>query len=338
MTRILSLSLACAATLLSAQFAPAAEPPRLADADRTRLAEAFRLADDVGNKVWPDWDKAPFAVLLVTPDTEFLVRHPKPSEDFTTVGEDAVLKTKIWSRKRKFSPELLATFPAVGGVPTIVIGQAENTSVKKSTRWVITLLHEHFHQLQNSQPRYFAEVDSLGLARGDKTGMWMLNYDFPYAKREVKEQFSVMAKALGDALKTRPKSDFTEKTTAYLDARNKFRSLLSADDAKYISFQIWQEGIARYTEYHVAELAAGSEPGKEFQALKDFTTYKDEARSIATGIEKELASFQLDKAKRTAFYALGAGEGLLLDAMKPDWRKKYFEERFSLDAHFRSEK
>jgi hypothetical protein len=338
MTRALRLSLACSATLFFVPFASADEMRRLADTDRTRLAEAFRLADAVGNKVWPDWDKAPFAVLLVTSDNEFLIRHPKPSDDFTALGEDPVLKEKVWSRKRKFSPELLATFPAVGGVPTIVIGQAENTSVKTSTRWVITLLHEHFHQFQNSQPRYFTEVDSLGLARGDKTGMWMLNYDFPYAEREVKEQFSVMAKALGDALKARQTSDFAAKNTAYLDARKKFRSLLSADDAKYFSFQVWQEGIARYTEYHVAELAADREPSKEFQALKDYTTYTDEARAIATGIEKELASVQLDKAKRTALYALGAGEGLLLDATKPGWRKKYFEEKFSLDAHFRTEK
>ena len=142
----------------------AAQTPRLADADCLRVAEAFRLARGLGNRLWPDWDKAPFAVLLVTPDYEFLIRHPKPSEDFTAAGEDPVLKEKVWSRKRKFSPELLATFPAVGGVPTIVIGQAENTSAKTSTRWVITLLHEHFHQLQNSQPQsHVTTVSELGV-------------------------------------------------------------------------------------------------------------------------------------------------------------------------------
>src|SRR5256885_515624 len=81
-------------------------PPRLADADRVRLAEAFRLADALGNRVWPDWDKAPFAVLLVAPDYEFLIRHPKPSDDFTPLGEDAVLKHKVWVRKRTFGPDL----------------------------------------------------------------------------------------------------------------------------------------------------------------------------------------------------------------------------------------
>jgi len=333
------LALALVAISFVGPQALAGEPPRLADTDRTRLAEAFRLADAVGNKVWPAWDQAPFAVLLVTPDHEFLIRHTKPSDDFTSLSDDTVLKSKVWWRKRKFSPELLATFPAVGGVPTIVIGQAENTTAKTSTRWVITVLHEHFHQLQNSQPRYFAEVDSLGLARGDKTGMWMLNYDFAYAKLEVKEQFATMARSLADALAAVGKPNFASKRDGFLEARQKFHSQLSPDDRKYFSFQIWQEGIARYTEYHVAKQAAAAyEPSKDFQSLKDYTSFEDEARNIRRGIEKELSSVQLDKAKRPAFYALGAGEGLLLDAWKPEWRKKYFDEKFKLDAHFQADK
>jgi hypothetical protein len=62
--------------------------PALSSIDRIRLAEAFRLGDQIGDRVWPGWKKAPFAVLLVTPETEFLIRHPKPSEDFTKTGYD----------------------------------------------------------------------------------------------------------------------------------------------------------------------------------------------------------------------------------------------------------
>jgi hypothetical protein len=317
----------------------AQKPPTLPEPDRIRIAEAFRLADALGNRVWPDWDKASFAILLVTPEQEFLIRHPKPSGDFTLIGEDAVLKHKVWFRKRKYGPDLLATFPAVGGVPTVVIGQAENTAAKTSTRWVITLLHEHFHQLQNSQPRYYAEVDALGLARGDQTGMWMLNYAFPSTTPEVKDQFSVMCKALAEALRARQQADFAKKLASYVEAKKKFQSLLKADDYKYFAFQAWQEGIARYTEYHIAVLAAAEyKPSKEFEDLKDYAPFKEEARAILKGIEKELASVELDKAKRTAFYGLGAAEGLVLDRANPGWRKHYFEEKFSLDKHFRSEK
>jgi hypothetical protein len=314
-------------------------PPSLPDADRTRVAEGFRLADALGNQVWPDWDKVPFVVLLVTKEHEFLIHHPKPPDDFVLVGEDTVLKSKVWYRKRQYPTGLLATFPAVGGVSTVVIGQAENTESRSSSRWVITLLHEHFHQLQEAQPRYYTDMDALQLARGDKTGMWMLNYPFPYTAPEVKDNFTRMRNALAEALAAGQQADFANKFAAYVEARNKFRSQLKADDYKYFAFQIWKEGIARYTEQHLADLAAsGYKPSKEFLELKDYKSFQEVAREIRSGVEKDLGAVQLDKTKREVVYNFGAAEGLVLDRAKPGWRKRYFEEKFSLDKHFASEK
>jgi hypothetical protein len=309
--------------------------PRLADTDRIGLVEAFRLADALGNRVWPGWDKALFAVLLVTPDHEFLVRHPRPSPDFTLIGEDPVLKRKVWFRKRKHSTHFLATWPAVGGIPTIVIGQAKNTTSRTSTSWVITLLHEHFHQLQYSKPHYQTDLARLGLGRGDQTGMWMLNYPFPYAVPEVTNQYSLMASALAAALQTRDQSDFAQKLAAYLEAKKKFRSLLKPDDYKYLSFQFWQEGIARYTECRLADLAAADyTPTAEFQNLKDYKSFRQTARSIRSGIEKQLVSLRLDRAKREVVYAFGAAEGLALDRANPAWTERYFDGSLSLDQLF----
>ena len=73
---------------------------------------------------------------------------------------------------RQVDVNLLASFPAVGDVPTIVIGQPENTAAKTSTRWVLTLLHEHFHQMQFTLPDYYPGVNALGLARGIEQGSW----------------------------------------------------------------------------------------------------------------------------------------------------------------------
>jgi hypothetical protein len=315
------------------------KPPMISQTDRIRIVEAFRLADALGNRLWPDWDKAPFTVLLVTADHEFLLRHPKPSDDFILVGVDADLRGKVWCRPRKLPTDFLATFPAVGGVSTVVIGQAENTEAKTSTRWVITLLHEHFHQLQDSQPRFYADVDALGLAHGDMTGMWMLNYPFPYTNSGVKKHFSAMGGLLAKTLKARQMPDFGDKLAAYLDSREIFRSLLKTDDYKYFAFQLWKEGIARYTEYHLAELASADYmPGKEFQALPDYVSYKKVARGILAHMEKELESVQLDQAKRTVVYNFGAAEGLVLDRVRPGWRKHYFQEKFALDKHFLSQK
>ena len=185
--------------LLPNVFAQTAAP-NIPEIDRIRLAEAFRLEEKLSEKVWQNWRKTPLAVILVTPEHEFLIRHPAPSADFTDIGYDKLLKSKIYRRKRIFNPSFLATFPAVGGVSTIVVGQAENTWVKTSTPYVVTILHEHFHQMQDSQTDYYKDVSALGLANGDETGMWMLNYPFPYSDKKISENFANLASQLAKTL------------------------------------------------------------------------------------------------------------------------------------------
>lgn len=331
--RTATLSLLCA--LLFAQVTSAQDHPTIPDIDRVRLAEAFKIGESLGNQVWDSWDKAPFAVLLVTPDYEFLIRNPRPSDDFTLIGYDSLLQSKVYYRARTFSTNLLATFPAVGGVPTIVIGQAENTLKKTSSPWVITVLHEHFHQLQDSHPDYFRDVDSLDLSGGDKTGMWMLNYPFPYESSKVDSQFVTMTGLLLKALNSEGQSDLDANAGAYLTARGKLGTMLDSADYRYFSFQIWQEGIARYTEYRIAELA-GREytPSAAFRALKDYEPFDQVANGIKTGIITELFGLQLDQSRRVAFYPIGAAEGLLLDRVNPGWHKRYFTEKFYVDRYF----
>ena len=320
---------------LSASGVFAQEKPELSDVDRIRIAEAFRIGQKLGNEIWKTWDKAPFAVLLITPQYEFLIRHSNPSSDFTLIEHDSRLQSDVYFRKKNFSPDLLATFPAVGGVPTIVIGQAELTAKKTSAAWVATMLHEHFHQLQYSQQNYYPDVNALNLSGGDQSGMWMLNYPFPYAEPEVGRQFSVLSRLLVDALQTRPRKQFATKVAAYLDARRKFQALLKRDDYRYFSFQTWQEGVARYTEYRVAQLAATKyRPTKEFRSLKDYQSFKQIADATLQHIISELTSLELGKMQRVAFYPLGAGEALLLDRINPKWRDRYFTDRFYNDRYF----
>jgi hypothetical protein len=322
--------------LLAAPCVPAQDKPNISNVDRIRLAEAFNIGETLGNRVWKDWGTAPFAVLLVTSENEFLIRHPQPSKDFTLIGYDALLKSNVYFRKRTQRPDLLATFPAVGGVSTIVIGQAENTSKKTSTPWVVTMLHEHFHQLQTSRPTYYAEVEALNLSRGDQTGMWMLNFAFPYKVAQVTEQFSTLSKLLAEALRAKKGSAFSARLKAYTQARQAFRRMLGPDDYRYFSFQVWQEGIARYTEYRMADLAAKKyKPGKEFRALPDYTSFREVADSILNKqILSSLPTLQLEKSERLVFYPFGAAEGLLLDRANPRWQSRYFTEKFYLEKYF----
>lgn len=315
-------------------LAPPAAAQGLAPDDRTRLGEAFRLADLLGNDLWSGWSEVPFAVLLVTPDHEFLVRHPRPSDDFHQITpHDALLGSPVYRRGRRFSPGLLATFPAVGGIPTVVVGTPERTGTT-STEWVITLLHEHVHQFQMSRPGYFDAVEALGLSGGDASGMWMLNYPFAYEDRLVGERFEQARSALVDALAAvyRPEADV--HLGAFLAAREALRHALPEADDRYLAFQLWQEGIARYTEIRVAQMAAErAAPSPAFLALDDATSYAAAAESLRERLARDLADLDLTVVGRLAFYPLGAAQGLLLDALRPGWRQRYLAEPFDLDRY-----
>lgn len=319
---------------VSAQQAPSS-PPEVVFHEQAQilLHEVFRLGNQVQGHTWPDWSEVPFAMLLVTPDYEFLVHHPRPSDDFGFLEFNEMIGDSIFVRKRQFPPHLRATFPAVGGLPTIVMGlpNADETPAA----WVLTSLHEHFHQWQMSRSDYYSAVNDLGLAKGDNSGQWMLNYPFPYDSTAVHNHFGKLTKTLKIALEAVNMPSFDEKLQAYIKLRQDIQRILSVEDYRYLSFQIWQEGVARYVEYKVSEWAANNyEPTVAFSKLEKFQSFDRASRDIKARILRRLTHASLRDDRRTAFYPLGAAEALLLDEANPGWHQRYWTEKFQLESLF----
>ena len=317
--------------LVLASLAPARLLPQssLSAVDRARLAEANSLVASLAEQVWPGWQGTPFALLLVTDSAEYLLGHPRPSSEFSGPLFDSMLGMDVRSRPRVFAPTLLATFPAVGGVPTIVVGTAERTG-KSSTDWVLTLLHEHFHQRQYSLPDYYRRTGDLDLAAGDSSGMWMLNYPFPYDSRPVQAGARSLARALSQALDAGPHRH-GRAIQAVIDARAALGQHLTAAETRYLEFQLWQEGVARFIEYRAAELAAQSyRPGNAYKSLRDYTSYADVSRRNRIALRQELNQLDLGNNRRSSFYSLGAAYALLLDSSQPGWKQTYESTPFVL--------
>jgi hypothetical protein len=314
------------------------EPKEISPGDKLRIAEAFKIASHIGDDIWSGWENIPFIILLVTNEYEFLINHPQPSDDFIFTEYDSLLKSMIYYRNRVFPANFLATFPAVRGMPTVVIGQPENTEANSSTRWVITLMHEHFHQLQYSQKDYYINVNSLDISGGDETGMWMLNYPFPYDSAIVKKSFSLLCGKLWNALNSY-NGNFEEAVEDFLTERKRFKEILSSNDYKYFSFQLWQEGISRYTEYAVArKLEESYTPSEAYLNLNDYSSFKEDADKNYSNILTMLTNIDLSKLGRIAFYYIGAAEGILLDLVNPSWKDKYFSDMFYLEEYYNSQR
>jgi hypothetical protein len=310
-----------------AQETPA---PQLPAQDAIRIKEFYRLASAIQDGIWPSWSKVPAPLMLVTSETEFLTHHPAPPKDMRKVGED------VYARPRQFPSNFQATFPAFGPPAVMVVGEPANTASKTSTPWLFMVMHEHFHQLQWAQPGYLEKVNGLDLSRGDTSGMWMLNFPFPYEKPEVARGFSQLRDLLLRALNEPEDASFSKLVKEYMEQRKKFFAQLSADEHQYFSFQLWQEGIARYTEVKAAEAAqlAQYHPSEEFAALPDFESFASYGARARSSTLSELKQADLATWKRTVVYSFGAAEGFLLDRVHPKWKDAYFQRMLSTDSYF----
>ncbi len=325
MRKLLLVAMSCLTLQIFSQ-------PKMRYEDKIRIREAMIISKTYGDKIWKGINEIPFVVLLVTDSIEFLVNHPYPSDDFKISEYDEITGTKIMYRPRQFQLWFLATFPAVNGVNCIVVGTPENAK-KNSTDWTITLLHEHFHQYQFTSKDYYAEVNALNLSGGDETGMWQINFKFPYDSVLVIEQYKKYTTALSKALASLNTPSFTKDFAAYKTERNKFKEVLKPNDYKYFSFQIWQEGIARYTEYKFIEALTSYKPSNEFFMLSDKTPFYIYSQNFYNAQAKELTALDLAKDQRVCFYAIGFAEGLLLDYQSKNWKDNYLKNKFFVEVY-----
>lgn len=285
----------------------AAEPGHLVDRGRA-------LAFQYGTQIWPGFEGAPFGILVVDGAREFLFCHDGPASDFSPADTPAPAGCRIKERPASFPPDMLASFPAVDGRPTIVMGTPDTTGLSRQD-WLLILQHEHFHQMQHAWEGYYSGVNALELSGDDESGMWMLNYPFPYDDPDVGRTMRDIAGNLKELIGAASSSLNPALIKAYWAEREAMRKTLSPADWRYLELQLWQEGVARWTELAIAGVAPGFETA---------------ARSRRAAILSDLEKFDLAKHRRTSFYSLGAAEALLLDSAGPQWRKAYWTEPFSL--------
>jgi hypothetical protein len=325
-----SLALSCILFIPACNSGQKSEPT-IRFEDRIRIAEAFNIAENYCGKVWPGWAEVPLSMIFLTKDYEFLVHHPNPTPDFTSIGYDSLLNAEVLFRDRVFPENLLAAFQAVNNESSILMGTPEITG-RSTSAWTITLLHEHFHQLQYFQPGYFGKSLALDLARGDSTGMWMLNFEFPYDDPKVTEQFHNLSKQLLELLHNRENLD-EEAIKNYLGQKESFRKLVGEENYRYMQFQLWQEGVALYTEWKLLEtiLSDGYQPSPEFMNIEDYTYFDTLQQQIYQRITRQLENMNMPQWKRVSFYAFGAGEALVLDNWNPGWREDYLAHMFEMD-------
>ena len=310
------------ATVLALVSSPA-PPPALS----ALIAEARKVARYAGEEIWPGFSRAPFAVDLVGERHEYLYCAPGPARGFVALGRDARTGCSLKRRPRHYRRSMQATFVNMDGAPRVVIGMPGHTDGNPAA-WIATLLHEHFHQMQMHAPAYEKDIRALGLSGGDQSGTWMLHHGFPYQRKDVAAGFAKTAAALARALKAENKPAFLPLVRAWRKTRRQAFARLGEDSRRYAEFQLWQEGVARYSEIALAEAAAGQFACRAERA--PCPDYSALALNLRVQVMRHLEHLDMATNGRVSFYALGAGEALLLDRLNPHWREHYFDAGLSM--------
>jgi hypothetical protein len=118
-----------------------------------------------------------------------------------------------------------------------------------------------------------------------------------------------------------------------LPERKKLIQLLKPADYRYLSFQLWQEGIARYTEYKFLQLLDEYIPFDDIFLLPDFIPFKKFKEQFLMSHLASVTGLKLEKEKRVCFYDIGLAEGILLDKLNPQWRLQYLSKKFFLENY-----
>lgn len=278
------------------------------------------IINHFGDSIWENISSTPLRILLITDSLEYLFNHNNPDKSFELFKYDSLLNTNIYVRPKRFPPFLRATFPAVNGVDCIVVGDPKNTK-KSDEDWIIMLLHEHFHLYQGANPQYNENISILAQKIANESENWMLDYDFPYNDTTINKLFKEYSYSIYETYISLNKNDFKEKMEQYLTNQAEIQNHLTSNDYNYFQFQIWQEGIATYTEYNYLNvLSHNSKFFKEIYAV-DFTLKNEDLLRAYTS---SLLKNDLQKNKRNLFYSIGLLKGIIKDETNPEWKTDYF--------------
>lgn len=302
-----------------------------APSTRSLLAEARQLAGIYGERIWPGMSGAPFSVLLLYPGHDVLSCASAASADFTELPQLHGAQCNEWIRSAGSLPRSTQASLFLQGIPgpVMVSGTPRETAASPGS-WILTALHEHFHQMQMARPGYQQGVQALGLANGDETGMWMLNFPFAYDDQQSGLALQAMAHDLTAILQEPDPGMRRMLEIAYAKARPDRMAQLADADRKYAELQLWQEGVARYTELRFAEYGAVAQT-QGWQSPIDYAALE---MNLRDNLLRQLRTARLPTDKRDLFYPLGAAEALILDDLDPVWHERYFGGHYSMAPLF----
>ncbi len=287
--------------------------------DKKLLQEALRLKQAVGDEAWPGLASAAIPMVIYNDRYEFLVGHPSAPEPWTKVENDD-FGGQAYYRRTAEDPQAFAVRVGEEWAGSLSTLERMNRKVPfkiAADFYVVILLHETFHAFQAKEaPARFHRA--LALYAQEK--------NYPAKDPSFVKAWNTEGSLLAAALKTKDQAELLTTTRVFLRNRRERHAQvpLSASIADYEREMEWLEGLAKYVEIRIYELAAASPGAPGVLSYRSGLPYwlPDFMR-----LERLLGTQEGD----LRFYLSGMAQARILDRLKPGWKQRFLQDGGSME-------
>jgi len=319
---------------------------RMDPLDQSRLNEALRVKQTLGESIWPGWGKADIPVILWNPEYSFLVGMDGAPPGWEAVPGDT-FSGQVYFRRPSDNPQNFAVRVGDGWAGSMATkAHTDNFLIGKfremfpplvkeifpyrvlilpSEVQITGVLHETFHAYQETiAPQRVAQGEQ---SQRDESVYWQADAAM---RADWKQEIDLLARAL-QAGTDEEAAGLTRQFLDQRDLRRKTHSLTGQQIDMERSIE-WEEGLAKYVEiqaWRLASTMAGYTPVLDSEQDPDFKRY----RTFATRWKQEIDQMRRQAGEESAirFYYTGMAQGMLLDRFAPGWKTKALEEGFWLE-------
>lgn len=340
---------------------------RLSDESKAQLGEVIRLRQNLGSEIWPGWDETDVPIIVyneayaflvgyadppngwvrmpqeqerggpweIVPDDDFFgepyYRQPLPNPDITpenfTVKVGAQWVATMWTLEYaeiafyegfqdSLPPFLTAIFP-YRIMWNLIMGETDT--------YIAALEHESFHVFQGTVvPERLAEAEFANL----------YEETYPWDDEASEAAWQTEVDLLQAAVRAETDEEAVRLAQEFLAQRDERRATigLSVELITFEQEREWLEGLAKYAEVTIGQVAAASPtyiPIPELADNEDFHAYTTRERywSQQVGEIGRLSG----REGATRFYYTGMGQAILLDRLLPNWKERVFDPNVSLE-------
>lgn len=321
------------------------------------LKESQNIHNQLGDKLYPNWDFKKTPILLYKPNIqELLINFPHKPKGFNDYkGFNPLVNQLIYVRNGetyiKYDDQ--NTTIEIDGVKVLVVADTYS-SMRNQLRGAImnqpkdflntwldnwnfvsspyhklgTILHEGFHVHQEQ------------LAKGKNANEGSVS-GYPFLD-PVNNSLSVLeGLILKDALLAKDEKLVLKKARQFSVIRSHRQSLLDSVYVAYENLNEFAEGTAKYIEYRFFSQGENITPLDEMKYVNGFYDYKntlpnffkneiDDMVNIVAVNDNRFGNKFGAGPLRFKLYYLGACQGLLLDKVLPKWKEKIFDKNVFL--------